>query len=69
MFRAHSYDAAQQWLQRALERVPGRLSAGGALIILAPIFWNCVSGRKSKAAQHCWQAHSFLGMCQAPAWD
>jgi hypothetical protein len=27
-FRGRAYDAAEAWLQRALERVPGRLSPG-----------------------------------------
>ena len=28
LFRARSYDAAERWLSRALERVPGRLTEG-----------------------------------------
>jgi hypothetical protein len=33
LFRARSFDAAERWLSRALERVPGRLTEGQTLLV------------------------------------
>lgn len=38
LFRAKNYDAAERWLSRALERMPGRLNAGQlSCIVIFPI--------------------------------